>query len=268
MLRILFWNVNGKDLTSFISEIVRAEDVSIVVLCEADANNTALLNALQGIDSGFCRPRLEPQVSKFRCFTRGSELDFSEVHSTKRFSVRRLQIGIHESLVGIVHGKDQRNNDQYARQSFAQEIADEMRMTIERLENKKALLLGDFNLNPFDPVMSLALGFNAMMTRNCIARGMRKVDGKEYDFYFNPMWGFLGDGSDGPPGTVYDTSNMGLFGWNMPDQVLVHHAMLPHFEKVRILDRAGARMLVKKSGRPANKMASDHLPLLIDLKET
>jgi hypothetical protein len=109
----------------------------------------------------------------------------------------------------------------------------------------------------------LAAGLNAMMTKSCVEKGLRKYMDRDYDFYYNPMWSLFGDNTDGPAGTVYDTSNQGPYGWSMLDQVLINHSIVSLFQDVRILTEAGTQSLMDGKGRPNSSTASDHFPILV-----
>jgi hypothetical protein len=115
--------------------------------------------------------------------------------------------------------------------------------------------------------MNLAAGLNAMMTKSCIERGFRRHLDTNYDFYYNPMWSLFGDNTDGPAGTIYNTSNQGPYGWSMLDQVLINHSIVELFHDVRILTEAGTTSLMDKKGRPDANKASDHFPILVDFCE-
>jgi exonuclease III len=160
-------------------------------------------------------------------------------------------------------GVDPRNYDPATRQSRAQSLADEMRFVKEPQNNNKLILLGDFNMNPYDTGMNLAAGLNAMMTKSCVAKGFRRDGGKDYNFYYNPMWSLFGDNTDGPAGTIYDTSNQGHYGWSMFDQVLISHSIVNLFRGVKILTEAGPQSLMDVKGRPKSNAASDHFPIFV-----
>ena len=190
----------------------------------------------------------------------------SEIHSGFRMSVRKLKIGSYRTLLGLVHGIDMRNYDSATRQSFVQEIANEIRFVQGQQNTNKFILLGDFNMNPYDIAMNLAAGLNAMMTKSCVERGHRTHLKKKYDFYYNPMWSLLGDNTDGPAGTVYDTSNQGPYGWSMLDQVIINHSIVELFQNVKILTDAGTKSLMNSKGHPDTKNASDHFPIFVDFR--
>lgn len=269
MPRIIFWNVNKKNLTDFVCSIATSTNADIVVLIENSVSIEDTLEALQtNVSEDFYHPNASMESDKrFHCFCRNNALNLSEIHFETRTSVREFQIGRHRTLLALVHGIDIRNYDPQTRQSFAQELADQMRFVQTDKGTDKLILLGDFNMNPFDSGMNLAMGLNAMMTKTCVESGRRTHLNKQYDFYYNPMWSLFGDNTDGPAGTIYDTSNQGPYGWSMLDQVIIHHSVIGLFHSVKILTDAGIVSLMNRNGRPDTNNASDHFPILVSFRE-
>ncbi len=264
LLSVIFWNVNKKDLTSAVCSLANSTMADIVVLNENKVLSGDTLRELKtNVSDDFYIPDAMSE-KRFHCFCRNRELDMSEVHSGLRTSVRKCKIGPHNILLTLVHGVDIRNYDADARQSFAQTIASDMDLVKDKQSTNKLVLLGDFNMNPYESGMTLAAGLNAMMTRSCVAPGCRKYIDKTYDFYYNPMWSLFGDNSEGPAGTVHDTSSQGPYGWSMLDQVVIHHSIVPIFHDVQILTEAGAQSLMDKKGHPDTENASDHFPILVN----
>lgn len=178
--------------------IASSTNADVVILNENGASNDVVLKALQtNVSKDFYFPNSSP-TGRFHCFSRSRHLDLSEVHLGFRTSVRKLRIGRHIVLLALVHGVDVRNYDSETRQSSAQSLADEMRLVKDNQKTNKLIMLGDFNMNPYDRGMNLAAGLNAMMTRACVLSGRRKHIGEDYDFYYNPMWSLFGDNTDVP----------------------------------------------------------------------
>jgi exonuclease III len=268
-LRIVFWNVHRKDLTDFVCAIAESTMADIIVLNEDKvAKGETLLALKQNVSADFYNPILSfpSSESRFHCFCRKPSLDMSEIYGGSRTSTRRLRIGSHSVLLVLVHGIDIRNHDAERRQEFAQELASEISFIKEQEKTNKVIILGDFNMNPYDRGMNLAAGLNAMMTKSCVKRGYRTQRRKKYEFYYNPMWSLFGDNMAGPSGTFYNTNNQGPYGWSMIDQVLIHHSIVTLFHDVKILDQAGGLSLIDARGRPDFKKASDHLPILVSLR--
>jgi endonuclease/exonuclease/phosphatase family protein len=267
LCKIIFWNVNRKDLTSLVCDMARDTEAHAIVLNEWVAESQDVLKQLRSkVNRSYDVPTLISSESRFQCFRRDKSLDLTEVHKGFRTSVRKLNTGSTQALLALVHGADIRNNDEASRQSAAHLLAEDFRFVGSQQGHNRLILMGDFNMNPFDRGMNLAAGLNAMMTRNCVKKGQRTFMGRDYDFYYNPMWGLLGDRSVGPPGTIYDTSNQGPYGWSMLDQVLLSHSLVNIFGDVQIITKAGAISLIDANGRPDERVASDHLPILTVLK--
>lgn len=265
MCRIVFWNIGKRDLTSLVCGIAQATDADVIVLNECVVPIGITLGALTShVDERFFVPASNSE-NRFHCFCRERAFDLSEVHKGFRTSTRKLSIGHQPVLLGLVHGVDIRNYDSETRQAWAQELANDLRFVTSEKKNNRLILIGDFNMNPYERAMNLAAGLNAMMTRECVSAGTRTFLEKQYEFYYNPMWGLFGDGSAGPPGTVYDTSNQGPYGWSMLDQVIINHSIVGAFRSVQILTHAGSKGLTDKNGRPDRKAGSDHLPILVTL---
>ncbi len=267
MPQILFWNVNKKDLTGLVCEIAASTDADVVVLNENTVPSADTLQQLQSeVLESFYYPTAISEA-RFHCFCKKPELDLSETNAAFRTSVRALRIGRHRLLLALVHGVDSRNYDREAQQSSAQSLASDMRLIKDQQNTNKLIMLGDFNINPYDRGMNLAAGLNAMMTKACVERGSRKLNGKRYDFYYNPMWSLFGDNTAGPAGTVYDTSSQGPYGWSMFDQVIMSYSVIDLFCDVKIVTEAGTKSLMDQKGRPDTKNASDHFPILVEFRE-
>lgn len=86
--------------------------------------------------------------------------------------------------------------------------------------------------------------------------------------FYNPRWGFFGDRTPGPPGTIYYRKGAQLsYDWNMFDQTLLRPAVMELAdEEVMIVQRCGEQALIAKSGRPDRNIGSDHLPILVTLR--
>jgi exonuclease III len=267
LCRIVFWNLKRKNLTDLVCDLALANDVDVLVLNECTVSIQVTLQALKSrVDNHFFVPE-SISHDKFHCFSRNCALDLTEVHKGLRTSVRKLNLGSTQALLGLIHLVDIRNYDSETRQSFIQHVVEhEIGFVKSQQGHNRLILMGDFNMNPYDRAMNLAMGMNAMMTRACVASGHRTFLEKKYDFYYNPMWSLFGDGSEGPAGTVYNTSNQGPYGWSMFDQVVINHSVVNKFQGVRIMTHAGNTRLIDDRGRPDLRTASDHLPIVVMLK--
>lgn len=98
------------------------------------------------------------------------------------------------------------------------ELSSDVRDFILRVENRfnhqYTVVCGDFNMNPFDEGLIKAKGFHAIMNKKIALKGKRKINDKDYSFFYNPMWGFLGNGV--VSGTMYYNSSDHInYFWHM-----------------------------------------------------
>lgn len=263
---ILFWNVNKKDLRNLVCDAANSVSADVVILLENCITASETLADLKSkVSPSFNCPKAG--LGRSQLFSRDANLDLSAVHDGDRVSLRRLQMAKTELVLGMVHVVDKWNWDEMQQSHEVLLLAEEIRRHEKRLANTRTILIGDFNMNPFDKAMNVATGMNAMMTARCVERKSRKHQRIDYPFFYNPMWGLFGDRTEGPAGTYHHpSSSKGTFGWNMLDQVLVRPDALEWFDDVQILTSAGQTSLQTSLDRPNGKIASDHFPILLKLK--
>jgi hypothetical protein len=71
---------------------------------------------------------------------------------------------------------------------LARTIGDEER----HAGHSRTIVVGDFNMNPFEKGLVGASGLRATMARTVAERASRVIQGKPYSFFYNPMWGAPG----------------------------------------------------------------------------
>jgi endonuclease/exonuclease/phosphatase family metal-dependent hydrolase len=149
------------------------------------------------------------------------------------------------------------------------ELAKFIRQIEKDLGHSRTILVGDFNMNPFEKGMIVSNGLHAMMSKRIARREARTVKGVRYPFFYNPMWSLFGDIPTALPGTYfYNRSGRPLnYFWNMFDQVMLRPSLLDAFKDdyLRILESVGDVSLLSTHGTPDPTKASDHLPLLFAL---
>lgn len=123
-------------------------------------------------------------------------------------------------------------------------------------------------MNPFEAGIVGAIGLHAVMSQSIARKGSRKIQGTDYPFFYNPMWGHFGDRNAGPDGTYYyQRAEQVNYFWNIFDQVLIRPELIDVFAKdeLQILDHDGVESLVTPQNIPDSVNSSDHLPILFRL---
>ena len=270
-LTCLFWNVARRDdLSELVAGLASERGADVLVLAENGADAGDTLDTLRRlVEPSFVHPTSEQ--ARVHVFGRGEHLDLREVYvdASGRLTVRVLRYGGAELLLAAAHlvsrlpswGRE----DQTAE---VRELSQQIRAEEQRRGHARTILVGDLNMNPFEDGVMQANGLHAMMTKTTAEERSRRVQGRDYPFFYNPMWGFFGDRTPGPPGTYYYRHSGHLsYEWNILDQVLLRPEVLPLFEDVEIVTKIGETELVGANGRPDGKVASDHLPIVFRLGE-
>lgn len=268
MLRFLFWNLNRKPLETLVQRIVAAHDVDIVILAEMNATTpnemaAALSHALAGrpfnyLPTDYC--------DKVEIFGRFDPLLVRPVYDTARLSMRHFVLPGRDSLiVAGVHLPSKLHLDDPDQWMACVSLCRDLAVQESKLGHDRTILVGDFNMNPFEHGVASSRGLNAVMTRAIAGRGSRIVDTKRQSFFYNPMWNHFGERGPNPSGTYYYEGSPHM--WNTFDQLLVRPFLQDRFldDELRILTEVGGLPLVAKRGTPNANVGSDHLPLLFAL---
>ena len=235
--------LNGKDLSRYVCQAAKSSSSSVVAIIESGISTGDLLTALRtSVSRDFYHPICTE--GRFQLLCRDSALDLQEIFQGNRVSLRRLNRNGTELILGVVHGVDMNHYDKETQLIETTLLAKEIqRMEIAK-EHDRTIIIGYFNMNPFDLCMNKAAGLNAMMASSCTEKGKRTLQNIKYNYFYNPMWNLLGDRTPGPAGTFYHTSSTkGHYGWNMLDQVLVRPSALPWFWQRGNLDQGRRRSL-------------------------
>lgn len=267
MLRFLLWNTNRGAPDEEIRRLLQIHRIDVLVLLEYGGDIWSLLRAHNQSSTVplHYHPGSNPSFHLACTFGRAFARD---VYDGKNLLIKRVALpGQHEFLLALIHGRSKLHRDPTSQLLSSITLCEKIRQTERRQELDCTLVCGDLNLSPFEDAMVTAEGFNAVSSRIRAEKGTRTVEGQEYPFFYNPMWGLLGDTSPGPPGTYFrDSGDHVNHYWYMFDQVLLRPAMLSAFRlsQLEVLDSDGTISFLTESGIP-DRRVSDHLPVLFKL---
>jgi hypothetical protein len=266
MPRFLFWNLNNKPIPHLVKAVARSNAVDVLVLAECEISIGAMLSELNAETPDF---QFSPgQCERIQVFTRFHSGFFAALFESDRYSIRRLRLPLREEvLVAMVHlpsklhftGESQRTEcSLLARAVLEQEAT---------VGHSRTIVLGDFNSNPYEHSFVATDGLHAVMSKTVAQKKTRRVSGRDFEMFYNPMWSHFGDAGNRPSGTYfYEKAEHVNYFWHIFDHVLLRPSLLGGFsEDVQILTMAGSTSLLDRNGRPDRENASDHLPILFGL---
>lgn len=261
-LTFLFWNLHQRPLANRIATLALSNGVQVLVLAECTEPVDSLLDALN---------QSSPDYSYVSPFGPSARIQLF-VRFAPRFIVQRSDIGrsvffevalptFKRFLVGAVHLPSKLELDDSTIRRSARQALEELERLEAEAGSRRSLVIGDFNLDPFDDGLVNCDHFHSVMDRKLAKPNGRKVQGQRHAMFYNPMWNLFGDNS-GPPGTYFRPAKAQARAcfWHMYDQVLIRPDLVPNFisESLAILDSDGVRPLIDRRGRPE---PSDHLPI-------
>lgn len=153
------------------------------------------------------------------------------------------------------------------REILIEQIIKDIREIEKELNTENTIVVGDFNINPYDSSFIDARYFHGIPVYEESKKKSRIIAGKEYYMFYNPMWNLLGD-SQQPYGTYYHGGNDTVNTyWNMYDQVIIRPALKDRFvnDSLKIVKETKTRFLLDHNGHP-DKNISDHLPIVFEIK--
>jgi len=233
MITFLYWNLNRRrDITDLIVALVDEHDVDLLILSECSIPVVELQLALnEGKPKKFGLPYNPIPDPDPLILTRFPSSTLTSVRDDKGATIRKFSplLGP-ELLLVAVHFPSKLRRTEADLAALSQRVARIIEEEEEKRGHRRTLVVGDLNMNPFEPGVVGADTLHAVMTRERARRISRTVDGKQRFFFYNPMWSHFGEYPSGPPGTYHYSSfsYMGYF-WNMFDQVLLRPELLDYF---------------------------------------
>lgn len=264
-MTLVFWNTKKLRDLSRLARLVDFYDVDILLLAEFDApiaEVSRMLSAGPSVYSyalGLCE--------RIQVYSRLPFDSITPTFEADRLTIRRVAppIGL-DFLLACVHFPSKNHWDPSSQVLECSGLIRAIEEEEGRHGHSRTLLLGDFNMNPFEPGVVGSRGLHATMSRTIASEGGREVQGSYYGYFYNPMWGRFGDSTEGPPGTYYYRRAEHLcYFWNIFDQCLVRPDLLYAFDDsmLKVLTSDGSAPLVSApKGIPS---VSDHLPILVEV---
>jgi hypothetical protein len=249
----------------------REHSVDILLFAESPDDLGPALTGLNTLRRGIYREAGKEQP-KVRVLTRLGPPEFDHIFTTiggetAIWSVRAPKMTPPEVLLATTHLPAKAGGHMDAGQAKdAGDVAAELAGFEDKRNHRNTIFVGDFNMNPYDPGMTLVTGMHGLMTVRLAHMADRRYRNRRYRRFYNPMWGLFGDRTRGPAGTYFWRSRQPQnTHWAMLDQVLLRPVLIDKLSSLEILDNDGQHTLLASDGAPDKRHLSDHLPILFQL---
>lgn len=270
MAKILFWNTNKKELSKIIAQICREYDIDILILAEPGMDDVMLQKHLKNeTQTVYIAPFNELSSRNIKFFFRYPTESIKPISDSYGVSIRELRSPLASPmLIAAVHLSSKLYADSNEQAAQTRQIIQSIKEAEENVGHDRTVVIGDFNMNPFEKGLVDADAFHSVMSQLIARKESRNVRKVKRKFFYNPMWSRMGDLSDGPPGTYYyqASKNFELF-WNTFDQVLIRPDLLTTFRKetLKVVTEIGTNQFLETDKINQDDF-SDHLPIMIELE--
>jgi hypothetical protein len=264
-LNFIFWNTGRNGVEADVADLIVSTKADFVALAEYAADSAKIIAMLHGRGVNY---HAVPTIGCERIKILAS-LELGEIahkREADRYSIVELRAkGAAPVLIALVHLPSKLHAADVDQLQDCIFFKLELEAAERDAGHANTIVLGDFNMNPFDQGMVSAAAMNSLPCLKTAKRETRVVSGKSHSFFYNPSWNLLGD-LDDSPGTYFNRSPHYLSHyWNMLDQVVIRPSIADRFDKasLRILRTTGTKSLVNDNGRPS---VSDHLPIFFSFR--
>ena len=217
MASFLFWNLNGKPVQKIVANVALRYEVDVLMLVKCSIAPSVLLEALNRHRSSEYHYAPGRLCKKVKIFTRYPRQFIQSIYEEDRLTIRHLKLpGATDILLAVTHFPGKLHWSDSSQAFGSVELANSIRLAETQVGHSRTVLVGDFNMNPFENGVVSANGLHGVMSRHIAEKKDRVVLAKKYPFFYNPMWSLFGDATPGPPGTYYyRKSEPIVFFWNM-----------------------------------------------------
>ncbi|MTI89034.1 MAG: hypothetical protein FH748_13840 [Balneolaceae bacterium] len=258
-MNIYFWNINNS-IQSFnlAKDIVSQENESIFIVSEF----WDIYDQINLPDSfGFVNDDIHKRVGIIT--NNNFRVNFEE--SKKYYLITSLVFNSIKIIICSVHFLA-KNKDPDVQKRIVEKTINEINESLNSYDSNNKIIIGDFNIEPFDDSMLNIYNFNSVSSIEHRSKLYKTYQDVDYDIYYNPFFSYHGDLSAGPPGTYFYEKETQTQPWYIFDQALINSKFLNNIDtkECNVLEKLNGIGLTKKSGRPKTDY-SDHLPIKIKI---
>ncbi len=260
-INLLFWNLGRKNNPELIRDCIEYTNADIALFAEWGQLDLVALSAI--LPASYCILPTMCDDAKILVVIKNS-IELIGFQEQTRYIVYSFSIYDKQYVLAGIHLQDKHSHPHdVARRATAQELLEDVRQERAKLAGAEAILIGDFNVEPYDEIMQTPNLFNAVYFKEVISRKQyRTWQRRRYEYLYSPM--LCNYSEDGPQYGSFYCTNLDLETyWHCLDQVLVTPGLVDAIKSVSHLRAISDTGLI--SNVAPNKQISDHLPLSVRL---
>ena len=261
-------NKNKSNIDEAIVEMIVEKKCDIVLLAEYKDDLDGLCNILRIQSSETYVPLPNNRGCDHICGLIKKQYECESLLETTRYQILTIKTSSYVLIVGAIHNVSKLSYDDEDQHAILQQIHTDIKYIEEKWKTKNTIIVGDFNVNPFEKSLISADSLFAIPYKEELERKTVVRNGVKYEKFYNPTWKFLS--CDAAPYASYYYSNSKLvnYYWNMFDQVVLRAEMIEAFDddSLTIISRTVSHDLLSNQ-KPYSDKYSDHLPIFFKIME-
>ena len=259
-MRILFWNLKGNSNEGLLSKLLQENAVDIAIF--AEYQGTSFNKVSEALDQEYvqydgygacekitlvCKKAISTTVKR----EQNRYTLYSCLIDNRTYNI----VGIHLPAPPYADSNDRKS----VIRDLVQDICEQERM----LKNRRTIVIGDFNCNPFDEELLQKDAFNAVLFKSIINyQETIRYNEKERRRFYNHAINYISEETK-TYGSLYYSSGSAPIYWNSFDQILVRKELMDNITGFMYLRMINGKHLLKDI-KPDSTI-SDHLPLLVNI---
>lgn len=266
-INFLYWNVANNNISLHIVDACVENNINILILAEhKNIDINYLLRKLKDKNLFYQVERVDKDSRILLLHNTKEQINV--IKESRYYSVFNIKDRDKKYLIFAVHLPSRYKKERAHLNMYAAQISREFEQIEKERNTENSIVVGDFNMNPFDDGMVSAVSFNAIMCPKIAKKKSRKFEYEERKFYYNPMWHLMGNYMNLAKGTFYYSSEQNSYYWYTYDQVMLRPSVIDKFDndELKIVDSINEKSLLTKTGIPDKKRISDHLPIKFKFK--
>ncbi|WP_375320660.1 hypothetical protein [Aliivibrio logei] len=260
-MKLLFWNLEKKEINEEVLELIQEQEPTIVAFSEGcGINITDLINSLKSDFNKNYEYIDTPGCDKIKVL-KVSGLNISLMNQNKDYSLMSYIYNNDTYLLGFVHLPSKLHQTEEQQRRACERLYKQINLEEVTNDISKSIIIGDFNVNPFESPMLSFSGLAATNGIDCSLRDSIVSDGETKKLFFNPMWTLYGQYKDRPGSHRYVKTGVSVASWHFLDQVIIRPLLIEHFDfnELKFISKTSNYSFVNRNGTPST---SDHLPLV------
>lgn len=267
-MKFVYWNVKQQALVHEVSELIVETNCDIVAFAEMDDSTCDQIhhNLIENMAID-CALIPTPGCDRIKIFTIGQSAQVWLLNQDRYHSLLKVNETGNEFIVGFVHFPSKLHHSLDQLRRVSEKLCLQLVQEETNHSNLKALIMGDFNSDPFESPMVSFTGMGATNGVDCSQRGEVTRDGEKRRLFYNPMWTLYSTYKDRPGSHNYSRLGEDVVSWHFLDQVLIRPELIANFnfDSLKLISRTTNYDYLNRNQKPK---LSDHLPLMCELSFT